>query len=112
MTAKDDSIVFMCVGCNKLMRKTLIKIQPRHLKTHIGSVMKILTNSVSCCGKKFIEMSTWVVRKHLMKHRCQRKKLYSNQKMKRITEAGYNHAKKVWPDFRLQDVSQFHDLYV
>ena len=51
MTAEDGTYVWTAT---KLMTKCLIKIQPSDLKTHIGSAMKTLPNSVSYCGKEFI----------------------------------------------------------
>ena len=49
------------------MRKSLMKTYQRDSKTRVSSVIKTLTNFVSCCGKVFIHTSTWMAGKDSMK---------------------------------------------
>ena len=37
---------------------------------------------------------------------------YSNLNMKKITDADYKHAKKVWKDFEIKHLGEYHDLHV
>ena len=32
--------------------------------------------------------------------------------MEDITDADYKHAKKIWKDFKIKNLSDYHDLYV
>ena len=41
-----------------------------------------------------------------------KKTFYSTLAMEGITDASYKHATKVWEDFRIQDLGEYHDLYV
>ena len=41
-----------------------------------------------------------------------KKNFYCNMAMESITDAEYKHAKKVWEDFGLQNLGQYHDLHV
>ena len=40
------------------------------------------------------------------------KEFYSHLTMESITNSDYKHAKRVWEDFELQNLGQYHDLYV
>ena len=37
---------------------------------------------------------------------------YSNLNMEDITDAEYKHAKRVWKDFKIKNLGEYHDLYV
>ena len=37
---------------------------------------------------------------------------YSNLNMEDITDADYKHAKKVWKNFKIKNLGEYHDLYV
>lgn len=39
------------------------------------------------------------------------KLFYSNLTMESIADADYKHAKRVWEDFELQNLGQYHGLY-
>lgn len=41
-----------------------------------------------------------------------KKKFYSNMTMENITDADYNHTKRVCEEFRIQNLGEYHDLYV
>ena len=54
-------------------------------------------------------MSTWTVRKDSMKRHCKiKKKFHRNLKTKEIMHAGYKHAKRVWQDFEIQNMGEYH----
>ena len=41
-----------------------------------------------------------------------KKKFYSSMTMENITDADYNHTKRVYEEFRIQNLEEYHDLYV
>ena len=58
-------------------------------------------------------MNTWIVGKDLMKHHCMIKKaFYSNLNIKNIKDVDQVHAQKVFNDFNLKNLGEYHDLYV
>ena len=40
------------------------------------------------------------------------KNVYSKLQLKHISEKDYKHAKKVWDDFEIKDLGEYHDSYV
>ena len=40
------------------------------------------------------------------------KEFYSSLNMKYITDADYKHAKRVWEDFEIKNLREYHDLFV
>lgn len=81
------------------MRKNWMKIYSRVLKTHVSSVMKALTNSVSYCKKVFIHMSRWMSGKDSMRR-------YEPQTLPT------NMLKSVKKYFRMRNLGQYSDLHV
>ena len=58
-------------------------------------------------------MNTWIVGKDLMKHHYQIKKaFYSELYLEDITDKDYTHAQKVFEEFNLKNLGDYHDLYV
>ena len=58
-------------------------------------------------------MSIWVVGRDLMKHDYQiRKSFYSNLNMENIADADHKHVKRVWKDFKIKNLGEYHNLYV
>ena len=45
-----------------------------------------------------------------MKHCCLKKEFYSNRNMEVITDAGYNHAKKICKDFEVKILGKYHAI--
>ena len=74
MDVNDGSLVFECVGCKKIMRRILTKIQPRDSRIHTDYVTDTLINFFRCCEKVFINMSTWIIGRDSMKRHCQTRK--------------------------------------
>ena len=58
-------------------------------------------------------MNTWIFAKDLMKHHYQIKKaFYSELNLVDITDKDYAQAQKVFEEFKLKDLGDYHDLYV
>ena len=47
-----------------------------------------------------------------MKLHCQKKKIFYQLKLEDITDANYIHAKRVWKDFKIKKLGEYHDLYL
>ena len=61
----------------------------------------------------FIHINTWIAGKDLMKHHYQIKKaFYSELYLEDITDKDYTHAQKVFEEFNLKNLGDYHDLYV
>ena len=41
-----------------------------------------------------------------------KRRFYSHLNLKDITDADYAHAKRVWKDFEIKKLGEYHDLYV
>ena len=61
-------LTFKCLDCNKNSEKKFDGDLTKNLITHIGSVMEILLNFVTCCGKVFMHMTTRIDGKSSIKH--------------------------------------------
>ena len=58
-------------------------------------------------------MNTWIAEKKLLKHHCLIKKsFYSESNLKDITDEDYTYAQKVFEEFRLKNLGDYHNLYV
>ena len=47
-----------------------------------------------------------------MKHHCQKKDFFSHLNMKNITDADYAHTKRICKDFKIENLGEYHNLYV
>ena len=58
-------------------------------------------------------MNTWIAGKDLMKHHYQIKKdFYRELNLEDITDKDYEHYQKVWEEFGLENLGDYHDLYI
>ena len=58
-------------------------------------------------------MNTWTARKDLMKHHYQMKKAFCSELyLEDITDKDYTQSQKVFGEFNLKNLSDYHDLYV
>ena len=58
-------------------------------------------------------MNTWIVGKDLIKHHCLINKFfYSELYLEDITDEYYIHAQKVFEEFDIKNLGEYHDLYV
>ena len=56
-------------------------------------------------------MSIWIVGKELMKHHFLIKKfVYSKLHLKEITDEDYIHAQKVFEEFSIKNLGEYHDV--
>ena len=61
----------------------------------------------------FTLMNTWIVGKDLMKYHCLIKKLFiANYILKTLTYEDYKNAQKVFEEFNIENLGEYHDLYV
>ena len=61
----------------------------------------------------FIHTKTWTPGKDLMKHHYQIKKaFYSKLYLEDITDKDYTHDQKVFQEFNLKNLSDYHNLFV
>ena len=57
-------------------------------------------------------MNTWITMKDLMKHHYQIKKaFYSELYLEEVTDKDYAHAQKVFEEFKLRNIGDYHDFY-
>ena len=65
------------------------------------------------CGKMFVIMNISMIAKNSMKHNyLKTQDFYSHLNMEDITDADYEHAKRVCKDFEIKIFGEYHDLYV
>ena len=57
-------------------------------------------------------MSIWIAGKELMKLVPLKKAFYSELNLEDITDKDYVHAQKVWEVFGINNLGEYHDLYV
>ena len=57
-------------------------------------------------------MNTWMAGKDLMKHHYQIKVFNSKLNLEDCTDEGYAHYKKLFKEFELKNLGDYHDLYV
>ena len=58
-------------------------------------------------------MSIWIAREDLMKHYNHPKNLfYGELNLEDISDKDYLHAQKVWKEFEIKNLGEYHDLYV
>ena len=58
-------------------------------------------------------MNIWIVGKNLMKNYYQAKKIFDNNlNMEDINDIDYRHANNVFKKFKLENLGDYHDLYV
>ena len=80
---------------------------------YINFVMKTLINLFCCYERVFIHMNAWISGKDLMKHHYQIKKaFYSELYLEDIIDKDYTHAQKVFEEFNLRNLGDYHDFHV
>ena len=57
-------------------------------------------------------MSIWIAGKDLMKQHNYLKAFCSKLNLEGISDKDYNYAQKVWRVFRIENMGEYHDLYV
>ena len=57
-------------------------------------------------------MNTWIVGKDLMNHHCLIKRLFIVNFIEKITDKDYISAQKIFEEFNIKTLGEYHDLYV
>ena len=65
-----------------------------------------------CCEIVFTHMNTWIVGKHLTKPLPVNKNVYSHLNMEHITDADYTLEERVFIDFQMKSLGEYHGFYV
>ena len=113
MTTKDEQLIFKCSSCKENYEKDLNK-----------ELIKRFPNTHRVCNKnldKFILLLRKGVYPYEYMDNWERfdetllpnkEAFYSNLNMKDITDTDYRHANKVFKEFELENLGEYHDLYV
>ena len=113
MTTKDEKLIFRCFSCKKNYEKGFNK-----------ELIKRFANTYSFCNKdlnKFILLLRKVVYPYEYIDNWERfnetllpnkEAFYSNLNMEDITDTDNIHANKVFNEFKLKHLGEYHDLYV
>ena len=75
----------------------------------------IKLNSVSlfyCCKEVFTLMNIWMIGKNQWNTITWKRKFYSHLHKEDITDADYEHTKRVCKDFEIKNLGEYHDFYV
>ena len=113
MTTKDEQLIFRCFSCKKNYEKDFNK-----------ELIKRFANTYKFCNKdlnKFIlllrkgvypyeYMDNW--ERSDSKLLPNREAFYSNINTENITNTDYRHANKVFKEFKLKNLGEYHDLYI
>ena len=87
-----------------------MKIYLRDLKTYISFVIEILTNSLMLQKAIYLNEYTDGWERFNETSLTKKKEFYSKVSMESFTDADYKHAKRVWENFGIQNLSQYHKL--
>ena len=113
MRTKNEQLIFKCSSCKKNYEKDFNK-----------ELIKRFANTYRFCNKdvnKFIlllrkgvypyeYMDNWeIFNETLLPNK---EAFYSNLNMESITDTDYTHANKVFKEFKLKNLGEYHDLYV
>ena len=108
MTTKDEKLVFRCFSCKKNYEKDFNK----DLKTYsfcnedVNEFILLLRKGVY----PYEYMDNWErFNETLLSNK---EAFYSNLNMEDITDTDYTHANKVFKEFKIKHLGEYHDLYV
>ena len=58
-------------------------------------------------------MNTWMTGENWIKHHYKKRNIFCNHlDVDDITDADYSHAKRVCKDFKITNLSEYHDLHI
>ena len=113
MTTKDEQLIFRCFSCKKNYEKDFNKeLIKRFANTYrfcnkdLNKFILLLRNSVY----PYEYMDNW--ERFDEKLLPNKEAFYSNLNMEDITDTDYKHANKVFKEFKLKHVGEYHDSYV
>ena len=113
MSFKDDQLIFRCFECKKIYEKDFNKdLINRFANTYrfcnkdINKFVLLLTK----CVYPYEYMDTWESFNEISL--LDKKAFYSELYLKDITDKNQTHAQKVFKEFKLKNLGDYHDLYV
>ena len=62
--------------------------------------------------KAFMLMNIWMIGKNSIKYHYLKKNFYTHINIEDITDADYVHTKRVYKDFEIKLLGEYHDLYI
>ena len=113
MTAKDEKLIFRCFSCEKNYEKKINK-----------DLIQRFANTYEFCNgdlNKFVLLLIKAVYPYEYRDSWQKfdetslpdkEAFFSNRHMEDITDVDYRHGKKVFKEFKLKHLGDYHDLYV
>ena len=113
MSVKDDQLIFKCSKCSKNHNKDFNK----KLINRFGSTYKFCDRNINI----FILLLTKGVYPYKYMNSWERsdeilllnkEDFYSSLNIEGITNVDYRHAKKVFKEFKINNLGDYHDLYV
>ena len=113
MTTKDEQLIFRCFSCKKNYEKNFNKDLIQRFANIYGFCNGDLNKFILLLRKDvypYEYMDSW---QRLDETSLPDKEVfYSNLNMKDITDTDYIHANKVFKNFKLKHLGDYHDLYV
>ena len=112
MSVHDDQLIFRCFECKKNYQKDFHK-----------ELIKRFANTYGFCG--YINKFILLLKKGVYPYEyvdnwerfdetslADKEAFYSNLNIKSITDVDYRHAKRVFKEFNIKYLGEYHDLYV
>ena len=104
-----DSIKFMSSSLDSLVNN-----YPKEVTNFGGLRTTIATNASCSLEKEFTHiyqyMNSWDKFEEMSLPRIE--KFYSNLNMSGVSDSDYEHACRVWREFRIRNMEEYHDLYL
>ena len=113
ISTKDNKLIFMCLKCNKNHNKEfnedLINRFANTYQSYDGGINKfILQLRKGVYPDEY--MNTW--ERFDETSLPNKEDLYSSLNMENITDADYEHAKKIFKEFKTNNLGDYHNFYV
>ena len=113
MSVKDNQLIFQCLECKKNYKKDCNKeLIKRFAKTYRfcnGDINKFIL-LLRKGGYRYEYMDSW--ERFNEKSLPDKKAFYSELTLEDITDKDYTYAQKVFEEFKLKILGDYHDLYV
>ena len=97
-TETDNHLIFRCFDCKRSYKKDFNK--------DFDKFILLIRKGVYPCEY----MDSW--ERFDKKLLPKKENLYSSLNMEDVTAVDYRHAEKVWKDFKIKNIGEYHDLYV
>ena len=113
MITKDEKLIFICFSCKKNYKKDFNKeLIKRFANTNkfCNSDLKRFIMLLRKCVYPYEYMDTW--EKFDETSLPDKKCCYSSLIMENVSDIDYRHGNNVFKKFKLNDLGEYHDLYV